>query len=304
MKPTEWIWRDGALVKWADATVHVSAHALHYGSSVFEGIRAYATRQGAQFFRLRDHVVRLVDSARVYSMPLQHDVAALTKACKDVVRANKLPHAYVRPLVFRGAGPLTLDPTSSPVETVVLAWEWGHYLSAPDAAIDVKVSSWRRVTMGTVPALAKAGGNYLSSQLIRLEARRDGYVDGIALSTDGGLSEASGANLFVVRNGVVHTPDVGSSILLGVTRDTMICLLRDMGVEVREGRLPRELLHMADEAFLTGTAAEITGIRSVDRVQIGDGKVGPITRALQGAFYGLFDGTTQDRRGWLDPVGA
>jgi branched-chain amino acid aminotransferase len=242
MKPTEWIWRDGALVKWNDATVHVSAHALHYGSSVFEGIRAYATKQGVQFFRLHDHVVRLVDSARVYSMPLVYDVAALERACKDVVRANKLPHAYVRPLVFRGAGPLTLDPTSSPVETVVLAWEWGHYLAAPDTAIDVKISSWRRVAMGTLPALAKAGGNYLSSQLIRLEAKRDGYVDGIALSTDGGLSEASGANLFLVRNGVVHTPDVGSSILLG------------------------------------------------------------ITRALQKAFYGLFDGSTQDRHGWLDPV--
>jgi branched-chain amino acid aminotransferase len=302
MKPTQWIWRDGALVNWNDATTHVSAHALHYGSSVFEGIRAYATNSGVQFFRLRDHLVRLIDSARTYSMPLPHDLAALIKACKDVVRENRLPHAYVRPLVYRGAGPLTLDPTSSPVETVVIAWEWGHYLAAPETAIDVKVSSWRRVTMGTLPALAKAGGNYLSSQLIRLEAKRDGYVDGIALSTDGGLSEASGANLFLVRNGVIHTPDAGSSILLGITRDSMIQLAQDLGLEVREGRLPRELLHLADEVFLTGTAAEITGVKSVDRIQVGDGKVGPITKRLQQAFYGLFDGRTTDRHGWLEPV--
>lgn len=302
MKPTPWIWRDGALIAWQDATTHVSAHALHYGSSVFEGIRAYATKDGVQFFRLRDHLVRLLDSARVYSMPLAHDLATLTKACKDVVRENHLPHAYVRPLVFRAAGPLSLDPTSSPVETVVIAWEWGHYLAAPDTAIDVHVSSWRRVALGTLPALAKAGGNYLSSQLIRLEAKREGYKDGIALSTDGGLSEASGANLFLVRDGVIHTPDVGSSILLGITRDSMIRIAKDLGLEVREGRLPRELLYTADEVFLTGTAAEITGVKSVDRIQVGNGAVGPITKRLQQAFYGLFDGSTQDRHGWLEKV--
>lgn len=302
MKPTKWIWRDGVLVDWHQATTHVSAHALHYGSSVFEGIRAYATSRGPQYFRLRDHLVRLLDSARVYGMPVHHDLAALTKACKDVVRENGLPHAYVRPLVFRGPGPLSLDPTPSPVETVVLAWEWGHYLAAPDHAIDVRVSSWRRVAPGTLPAMAKAGGNYLSSQLIRLEATRDGYADGIALAADGVLSEASGANLFLVRNGVLHTPDAGSSILLGVTRDTVIRLAKDLGIEVREGRLPRELLHMADEAFLTGTAAEITGIKSVDRVQVGEGVVGPVTKRLQQAFFGLFDGRTKDVHGWLDPV--
>lgn len=302
MKPVKWIWRDGALVDWQSATTHVTAHALHYGSSVFEGIRAYATKDGVRFFRLTDHLVRLLDSARVYGMPLVHDLAVLTKACKDVVRENGLPHAYVRPLVFRGAGPLSLDPTNSPVETVVVAWEWGHYLAAPDTAIDVRVSSWRRVAPGTLPAMAKAGGNYLSSQLIRLEAKRDGYSDGIALAADGVLSEASGANLFVVRNGVIHTPDAGSSILLGVTRDTVIQLAKGLGLEVREGRLPRELLHMADEVFLTGTAAEITGIKSVDRVQVGDGKVGRITKQLQKAFFGLFDGSTKDVHGWLEPL--
>jgi branched-chain amino acid aminotransferase len=301
MQPTEWIWKDGELVPWAQATTHVMTHALHYGSSVFEGIRAYATPRGVRFFRLGCHLDRLVDSARIYGMPMRWTAAQLANGCKTLVAKNRMPAAYVRPLVYRGYGNMGLDPTNCPVETVVAAWDWGRYLTGknPDEGVDVCISSWRRVAGSTLPAMAKAGGNYLSSQLIRLEAKRNGYAEGIALTTDGTISEASGENVFVVLDGVVYTPDIASSILLGITRDSAIKLLRAKGVEVREARLPRELLHAADEVFLTGTAAEITPVRSIDRTVVRDGTIGPVTRALRQNFFGLFDGTAEDAFGWL-----
>lgn len=302
MKPTEWIWRDGAFVPWAAATTHVSTHALHYGSAVFEGVRAYATPAGTRFFRLGDHLRRLADSAAIYHMPLPYDVPTLHAACGELLRRNGLQHAYVRPLVFRGAGPLTLDPTECPVATVVLAWEWGRYLAHGDEGIDVCISSWRRVAASTLPALAKAAGNYLSSQLIRLEARRNGFHEGIALATDGLVGEASGENVFVVHHGELLTPDLGSSVLQGITRASVLQLARDLGIPVREGRVPRELLTVADEVFLCGTAAEITPVRSIDRRPIGDGAMGEVTRAIRAAFFGLFAGTTPDRHGWLESI--
>lgn len=304
MQPTEWIWRDGVFVPWATATTHVLSHALHYGSAVFEGIRAYATPAGTQFFRLRDHLERLHQSAAIYHMPLPHDVDTLAAACKELLRKNRLPHAYLRPLAFRGPGPLSLDPTPCPVETVIAAWEWGKYLAHGDAGVDVCIASWRRVAGSTLPALAKAAGNYLSSQLIRLEARRNGYAEGIALTTDGTVGEASGENVFVVHKGTLSTPDAASSVLLGITRDSVLTLARGLGIEVREQRIPRELLTIADEVFLCGTAAEITPVRSIDRVPIGRGAPGPVTRAVQQAFFGLFDGSTEDRHGWLEPRDA
>lgn len=302
MKATDWIWRNGEFVPFADATTHVLSHALHYGSAVFEGIRAYATRQGTSVFRLRDHLRRLCDSARIYEMPLRHDVSALAEACKELLRRNAMEHAYLRPLVFRGHGELGLDPTPCPVETVIAAWEWGRYLSDADEGVDVCVSSWRRPALDTMPAMAKAVGNYLSSQLIRLEARRHGYAEGIALAADGTLSEGAGENLFVVHRGVLHTPDLGSSILLGITRDSVLRLAQDLGIEAREQRLPRELLYVADEVFLVGTAAEITPVRSVDRRVVGSGRPGKVTQAIQRAFQSIVDGSAEDRHGWLEPV--
>lgn len=304
MKPTEWIWRDGKFVPWAAATTHVLTHALHYGSAVFEGVRAYATPRGTRFFRLRDHLQRLRDSASIYYMPMAHDVPVLATACKELLQRNRMGHAYLRPLVFRGAGPMGLDPTECPVETVIAAWEWGKYLQHADDGVEVCVSSWRRAAGSTLPAMAKAAGNYLSSQLIRLEARRNGYAEGIALTTDGLVSEASGENVFVVHRGTLLTPDAASSVLLGITRDSVLQLARDLGLAVREQRIPRELLSVADEVFLCGTAAEITPVRSIDRHPIGGGKPGEITRALRRAFFGLFDGSTEDRHGWLEGLGA
>jgi branched-chain amino acid aminotransferase len=302
MKPTKWIWRDGELVPWADATTHVMSHALHYGSAVFEGIRAYATRSGARFFRLRDHLRRLGDSARIYQMPLAHDLEALADGCKAVVRENGLPAAYVRPLLYRGYGTMGLDPTNCPVVSVIAAWQWDKYLGHADDGVDVCVSSWRRVAPATLPAMAKAAGNYLSSQLIRLEAKQNGFAEGLALTPDGAVGEASGENVFVVHRGLLCTPDASSSILLGITRDTVLQLGRQLGHEVREMRVPRELLYVADEVFLCGTAAEITPVRSVDRRPVADGKPGPVTRAIQRAFFGLFDGSTPDSHDWLEAV--
>lgn len=302
MQPTDFIWRDGEFVPWAQATTHVMTHALHYGSAVFEGIRAYAGKQGPRFFRLRCHLERLGDSARIYQMPLRWSIEQLATACKELLQRNRMPAAYVRPLVYRGYGTMGLDPSGCPVETILAAWDWPRYLtgSKPDEGVDVCVSSWRRVAEGTLPAMAKASGNYLSSQLIRLEAKRNGCAEGIALTHDGTVSEASGENVFVARGGVLLTPDLASSILPGITRNSVIMLARDLDIEVREQPLPRELLYVADEVFLTGTAAEITPVRSIDGTVVRDGKIGPLTKSIQQRFYGLFDGTTEDRHGWLE----
>jgi branched-chain amino acid aminotransferase len=303
---TQFIWFNGKLVPWEKATVHVLTHALHYGSSVFEGVRAYETPSGVAIFRLRDHTRRLFDSAKIYRIHMPFSAEAVNDACRQVISANALRRgAYIRPVVFKGYGEIGVTPKSEPpTDVAVAAWEWGKYLGAEgeDAGVDVCVSSWSRVTPNTLPALAKAGGNYLSSQLIGSEARRLGFAEGIGLSTDGLLSEGSGENLFLVKDGVLLTPALAHSVLGGLTRDTVLRLARERGIEVRESALPRELLYLADEAFFTGTAVEITAIRSVDRIPVGSGKRGPITETLQNAFFGLFSGTTPDKWGWLDYV--
>ncbi len=304
MQPTEWIWRNGELVRWADATVHVMSHALHYGSSVFEGVRVYATPDGPRFFRLREHVDRLYDSAKIHAMEPAVEREAVFEACREVVARNALSSAYVRPLVWRGYGALGLDATASPVETMVAAVEWGRYLGAEgiEKGIDVGVSSWQRCAPNTMPLLAKAGGNYLQNQLVLMEAKRHGYTEGISLSVDGTVSEGSGENLFVVRGGRILTPPASASILVGITRDAVMTLARELGHEVVECSIPRELLYIADEVFFTGTAAEITPVRSVDGKPVGDGTRGPVTAAIQQRFFGLFDGSTADDHGWLTPV--
>lgn len=307
MKTAEKIWFNGRLVPWQDATVHVMAHGLHYGSSVFEGIRCYATPKGPAIFRLEEHIERLYHSAAIYRMAIPYSPAELAEACKDAVRANGLEAAYLRPVVFRGFSGFGLaTATSAPIEVAVAAIEFGAYLGEDGLknGIDACVSSWSRAAPNTFPAMAKAGGNYLNSQLIAMEARRLGFGEGIALSHDGLLSEGSGENLFVVRKGVLYTPPAAASILVGITRDTVFALAADLGLRVVEQAMPREILYVADEVFMTGTAAEITPVRSVDGIVIGSGSRGPITASLQERFFGLFDGRTEDRWGWLDPVHA
>jgi branched-chain amino acid aminotransferase len=303
---TKFIWFNGKLVPWEKATVHVLAHALHYGSSVFEGVRAYETSRGVAIFRLRDHTRRLLDSAKIYRMTMPYSAEQLNEACRQVIAANGLTRgAYIRPLAFRGYGEIGVTPKNEPpTEVAIAAWEWGRYLGHESEAegVDVCVSSWQRVAPNTLPALAKAGGNYLSSQLIGAEARRLGFAEGIGLAPDGTLSEGSGENLFLVKDGVLMTPALAHSVLGGITRDTVFRLARERGLEVREMALPRELLYIADEAFFTGTAVEITAIRSVDRIPVGNGRRGPVTEALQSAFFGLFSGQTPDKWGWLDRV--
>lgn len=300
------IWFNGRMVPWEEATVHVLSHALHYGSSVFEGIRMYETPQGPKIFRLTDHMQRFLDSAKIYRMPIPYDRDQLVAVCKEAVRANELKNgAYIRPIALLGYGEIGLAPKAGhPVDVAVAAWEWGAYLGADglEKGVDVCVSSWQRVAPNTVPALAKAGGNYLSSQLISTEAKRLGFAEGIALSTDGTVSEGAGENLFLVRNGRLLTPPSTSSILTGITRDTVIRLAERQGLTVTEQRIPREMLYLADELFFCGTAAEITPIRSVDRIEIGSGHRGPVTAQLQDAFFGLFSGDTEDTDGWLEGI--
>jgi branched-chain amino acid aminotransferase len=303
---TKYIWFNGEMVPWEKATVHVLTHAMHYGSSVFEGIRCYDTPNGSALFRPAPHIRRLFDSAKVYRMELRFDAVQLLDACKRVVRENGLKSAYIRPLVWRGYGEIAPSPLKNPVEVMIAAWNWGAYLGedALENGADVTVSSWTRMAPNTIPAMAKAAGNYLSSQLITMEAERNGYVEGIALDVNGQLSEGAGENLFVIRDGVIYTPPITAALLPGITRDTVMTLARDMGYEVREQTLPREALYLADELFFTGTAAEVSPIRSVDRLVIGTGKRGPITTDIQKAFFGLFNGETRDRWGWLDYLEA
>ncbi len=306
IKTSEWIWHNGRLIPWADAKVHVLAHALHYGSSVFEGIRVYATHRGAAVFRLKAHTRRLLESAKIHRIDVPWSATEIDSACKEVVSRNGLlKGAYIRPIIYRGYGEVGLaPPPGHPVEMAIAAWEWGAYLGADalENGVDVCVSSWQRVAPNTIPALAKAGGNYLSSTLVSLEARQRGFAEGIALSTDGTVSEGAGENIFLIRDGVIYTPPATASILTGITRESVMTLACEEGLDVIERPVPRELLYVADEIFLTGTAAEITPVRSVDRIAIGNGQRGPITRRLQDAFFGLFNGKTSDRWGWLETI--
>ena len=297
------IWHNGQVKPWAEATVHVMAHGLHYGSSVFEGIRSYPTPNGQAIFRLTDHLKRLFASARIYEMAMPYDLATLAQGCRDVITANGLERAYLRPIAYRGLGGFGLS-AETPTDVAIAAWHMGPYLG-PDvleAGIDACVSSWQRFAPNTIPAGAKAGGNYLSGQLVAREARRLGFGEGIALASTGLLSEGAGENLFLVIDGALHTTPVSAALLNGITRNTIITLAKARGIEVVERDIPREYLYLCDELFMCGTAAEITPIRSVDGRQVGEGKPGPLTRRIQDLFFGLFDGRTPDKHGWLELV--
>ena len=304
MQFPEKIWHNGAIKPWAEATTHVMAHAIHYGSSVFEGIRAYDTPKGTAIFRMTDHNRRLFNSAKIYDIVIPYTLEQINAACRDIVKANDLRAAYLRPVAFRGVGSVGIA-AETPIDVAVAALDFGRYLGADalEQGIDACVSSWQRFAPNTVPAGAKAGGNYLSGQLVTREARRHGYGEGIALASTGLLSEGAGENLFLVFDGVLHTTPASASILTGITRDSIIKLARDAGIEVVERDIPREYLYLCDELFMCGTAAEITPIRSVDGRQVGAGKAGPVTRKLQELFFGLFDGRTPDKYGWLEAVG-
>ena len=298
------VWMNGTLVNWADATMHVASHIIHYGSGVFEGARCYNTPKGSACFRLDDHMTRLYDSARIYRMEYGMPQAALTTAVLDTIKANGLPACYLRPLIYRGYNALGVNPLPCPVDALILVWEWGAYLGADalEAGVDVRVSSWTRSAPNTFPTMAKSVANYANSGLIKMEAVVEGYSEGIALNPDGNLSEGSGQNIFLVRKDVMYTPPISASVLPGITRDTIMTLAHDMGFQVKEQDLPREMLYISDEVFFCGTAAEITPIRSVDKITIGSGKRGPVASALQQSFFDYINGAVPDRHGWLTYV--
>lgn len=295
------IWMNGTLVDWADAKIHIASHVIHYGSGVFEGARCYSTPRGSACFRLDAHMKRLYDSARIYRMEPEVTVAAMTEAVLETIRANEQKACYIRPLIYRGYKALGVNPFPCPVDTAVLTWEWGAYLGkdALENGVDVRVASWARSAPNTFPTLAKTSANYANSSLIKMEAITEGYSEGIALDTFGYLSEGSGQNLFIVREGTIYTPPLTASILPGITRSSVITIARDLGYKVREEMLPRELLYICDEAFFAGTAVEITPIRSVDKIKVGDGRRGPITEAIQKAYFDIINGEVPDRYGWL-----
>ncbi len=299
------IWFNGKFIPWKDATVHVMSHALHYGSSVFEGIRVYDTPNGTCIFRLRDHIERLFNSAKIYRMSIPFTVDKVIQACKDSVKENNLKTGYLRPLAFLGDVGMGLrPPINAEADLMVAAFNWEALLGADaiENGVDVGVSSWNRLAPNTMPTAAKAGGNYLSSQLISMEARRHGYTEGIAMDINNHISEGAGQNLFLVKKGIIYTPPGSASILQGLTRDAVFVLAKELGYEVREENISREALYLADEFFMTGTATEIVPINSVDGIAVGSGLRGPVTKALQGIFFGIFDGSTEDKWGWLEPV--
>ncbi|MCL4796811.1 MAG: branched-chain amino acid transaminase [Bryobacteraceae bacterium] len=304
MTPTEKIWHNGRFIDWNDATIHVLSHVVSYGSSVFEGVRSYETAKGPAVFRLRDHTRRLLDSSKIYRIPVEYSVDQLVSAQIELIQVNRLRSCYIRPIILRGYGGVGVLPVNNPTEVFLACWEWGKYLG-PEAlaeGVDVCISSWTRLAPNTLPALAKAGANYMNSQLIRMEAHHNGYAEGIALDANGCISEGSGENIFVIRDGKIHTPPLGSSVLPGITRDTVVTLARELGIPIVETVIPREMLYIADEVFFTGTAAEVTPIRSVDRIEIGSGRRGPITERLQTAYFDLVEGKAEDKHGWLTPI--
>jgi len=298
------IWINGELVEWAEAKIHIASHVIHYGSAVFEGARCYKTPRGSACFRLDAHMRRLYDSAKIYRMEYRLPLEEVTAAVLETIRANGLKACYIRPIVYRGYEALGVNPLPCPVDAAILVWEWEAYLG-PDAqerGVDVKVSSWHRAAPNTFPALAKSVANYANSGLIKMEALAEGFSEGIALDPSGFVSEGSGQNLFLVRDHTLYTPSVGSAILAGITRDSVIALARDLGYRVREERIPREMLYVADEVFLVGTAVEIAPVRSIDKIRIGHGGRGPVTAAIQRAFFEIVRGEVPDRFGWLTPV--
>ena len=303
IQKTETIWHNGKLIPWDDAQIHVMSHVVNYGSSVFEGIRCYAPPSGPAIFRAQEHTQRLLDSAKIYRIDVDYTREDLVAGMIEVVKHNGIWPCYMRPIILRGYGEAGVNPFNSPTEVFICNYPWGKYLGT-DAAqgVDVCVSSWTRIAPNTLPAMAKSGANYMNSQLIKMEAIINGYVEGIALDANGYVSEGSGENVFVVRNGILQTAPLGNSVLPGITRDSVLQIARALKIPVVEQGIPRELLYIADEAFFTGTAAEITPIRSVDKISVGKGVTGPITRAIQKEFYGIVHGEKADRFGWLTPV--
>jgi branched-chain amino acid aminotransferase len=295
------IWMNGKLVDWKDATIHIASHVIHYGSGVFEGARCYSTPKGSACFRLDAHMRRLEHSSKIYRMSYPLDLAGWQNAVLDTIRANAMKACYIRPIMYRGYDSLGVNPLTCPVDAAILLWEWGAYLGqeALEEGVDVKIASWSRMAPNTLPAMAKSSANYANSGLIKMEAIADGYAEGIALDVYGNVSEGSGQNIFLVRDGVVYTPSIGSSILGGITRDSVMTLARDLGYTVTETVIPREALYIADEVFVVGTAAEVTPIRSIDKITIGSGRRGPVTQALQRAFFDTINGEVPDTHGWL-----
>jgi branched-chain amino acid aminotransferase len=298
------IWMNGKLVQWKDATIHIASHVIHYGSGVFEGARCYETPKGSACFRIDEHLVRLMNSAKIYRMEYPLDLAGWRSVVLETIRANKMKACYIRPLIYRGYDTLGVNPLPNPVDACVILWEWGAYLGpeALEHGVDMKISSWSRMAPNTLPSMAKATANYANSALIKMEALADGYSEGIALDVFGNVSEGSGQNIFIVRDGAIFTPPMGASILAGITRDSIITLARDLGYSVTETNLPRESLYIADEVFVVGTAAEVTPIRSIDKITIGPGRRGPVTQALQNSFFEVINGKVPDAHGWLTYV--
>ena len=301
LKPSKKVWMDGKFVDWDDATIHVCAHVVHYGTAVFEGIRTYNTKKGPAVYRLEPHIKRLYNSAKMYRMQPDIPIEVYIDACIETVKVNEMKECYIRPVVYRGYYELGVNPLNNPINSFIVVWEWGKYLGpeALEQGVDVCVSSWSRIAPNTLPALAKTGANYMNSQLIKMEAILGGYSEGIALDTNGYVSEGSGENLFLVQDGKIFTTPLGASVLPGITRDSAIVISEELGYEVIEKLIPREMLYIADELFFTGTAAEITPIRSVDKIQIGEGKAGPVTKKLQNLFFKYIGAEVEDKHNWL-----
>jgi len=310
IQKTEKIWRNGKLIAWDDAMIHVMSHVVHYGSAVFEGVRCYKLPSGPAIFRAEEHMQRLLDSAKIYRMEVPYTRQQLIDATAEVIRVNGAWPCYIRPIVFRGYGEIGVNPMACPIDVYIANFPWGKYLATGDEGVDVCVSSWTRMAPNTMPAMAKAAANYMNSQLMKMEAIHNGYTEGIALDATGYVSEGSGENLFLVRQGKLWTPPTGNSVLPGITRASVIQIAQDLGIEIVEQMIPREMLYIADEVFFTGTAAEVTAIRSVDKVKVADGKIGPITRRIKSEFFGIVEGTLPDRYKWFtavpvkQPVGA
>jgi branched-chain amino acid aminotransferase len=300
---TEHIWHNGKLIPWDEACIHVMSHVVNYGSSVFEGIRCYSLPSGPAIFRANEHIQRLVDSAKIYRIDVDFTRDDIVAGMLEVVAQNGVWPCYIRPIILRGYGEAGVNPFNSPTEVYICNYSWGKYLgSDAEQGVDVCVASWTRIAPNTLPAMAKSGANYMNSQLIKMEAIINGYAEGIALDANGYVSEGSGENVFVVRNGVLQTAPLGNSVLPGITRDSVLTIAKDLGIPVVEQGIPREMLYLADEVFFTGTAAEITPIRSIDKISVGKGTIGPVTKQIQKEFYGIVGGTRPDRFNWLTPV--
>jgi branched-chain amino acid aminotransferase len=304
IKASEFVWHNGQLIPWDDAKIHVMSHVVNYGSSVFEGIRCYQTTHGPAIFRLREHMQRLIDSAKIYRIETEYSLDELCNGAVEICAANKVSPCYIRPIVLRGYGQVGVNPFNSPTEVYICNYEWGKYLGSADSdeGVDVCVSSWNRLAPNTMPTMSKSGANYMNSQLIKMEAIVNGYAEGIALDVNGYVSEGSGENLFLVHKDRLYTPPLGASVLPGITRNSVQHIAHELGIPVVEQIIPRELLYVCDELFFSGTAAEITPIRSVDKITVGSGVAGPITKSLRKEFYGIVNGVTEDRFGWLTPV--